>query len=124
VKWEPWHVGDVELREFFDILGRYTFNGQRRIPLVNGFDSFRDHCEQREMAGRPIYKFRYLERNNAEDAREEAADGGLYSCFGIYTMHQTYFNVDAAAAYMDAAYYFAKAHACLELAQAKLKGTP
>ena len=109
------HVGDREVREFFDRLSSNT---------VLGFDSFRVHCEVRERWGREHFGYRYLSRPLGAEGREEAADGGIYSMLDTYAMYRTSYDADVAADLLAAASKFAEAHMLLERAQARRRGSP
>lgn len=63
-------TSDTTFAKFFTQVGR--------LPDVTA--DFVDHCEDRERAGRPIFGHRFLARDNAAEAQEEAADGANY-CF-------------------------------------------
>jgi hypothetical protein len=91
---------------------------------IPDYQAFRDHCEARELAGRPKFGLQYLDRNNAKDGLEEAADGGNYSFFDIHQLRRDGFDEDVVAWDLNAAYHFAMAHHCLRQSLAARDGTP
>lgn len=74
-------TNDENVAAFFTRLAETLF---KHNPLTGelmtseAWDTFTEHCQQRERAGRDTFGNRFMERDNLEDAREEAADLALY----------------------------------------------
>lgn len=77
-----WVADDDTMGEFFDRLAGAMSLGLDLDP-ASPFEFFRRHCLNRERAGRthPKGAFGYLDRDNAMEGREEAADGANYAAF-------------------------------------------
>lgn len=74
------------------------------------------HAIQRERAGRDEFGLLYLTRRNAEEGKQEAADGMNYSFFA-WLQDRRNGTEDIDPDLLDAAHHFALAHAALERRQ-------
>lgn len=74
---------DPQIAEFFDRLEAALFPRIAREELPADWRSFRQQCEERELAGRDTFGHAYLRRDNAAAGLEEAADGANYGYFDI-----------------------------------------
>lgn len=77
-----WVADDDTMGEFYDRLSEAMSYGLDLAP-DHPFEFFRRQCLNRERAGRthPKGAFGYLDRNNASEGKEEAADGANYAAF-------------------------------------------
>jgi hypothetical protein len=71
---------DDTVAKFFDRLGESLFPYDPFGELVSSdaWESFREHCERRELAGRDTFGNRFMSRDSILEAEEEAADLALY----------------------------------------------
>ena len=116
-----WVADDDTMGEFFDRLAE-GMNLPFDLDPGHPFEFFRRQCLNRERAGRERFRLRYLGRDNALDATEEAADLANYSAFG-QMVHRR--NGEHESVHLKmAAMYAAKAHECLLREKAERAGTP
>jgi hypothetical protein len=113
-----WTSTDATVAAFFDRLAT-TFPSWPAVP--QWFEAFRAQCEDRERAGRDEFGFRYLARDNAGEALEEAADGGIYHHLEILRKLRNG-QAEDIDVHLQAAYHFAQAHRFSRMAQAKARG--
>lgn len=107
-----WVSSDETFNEFFDRLAE-------SVPGASDFEAFRAQCAARERAGRQTFGVQYLDRRNAIEALEEAADGANYLFFhALQKVKQGRREEDIDSDLM-AAYYFYKAWSAAAQAERK-----
>lgn len=113
-----WTCNDQTVAGFFDRL-------EDAVPGGDGWlESFRKHCEQRELAGRDKWGFTFLARENTLEGLEEACDGALYSMLDVLKARREGRGEEDLDAALTAAYYFGKAHEALRRLRDKRLGAP
>lgn len=115
-----WSSNDATVAAFFDRLAT-TFPSWPDVPPW--FEAFRTQCEERERDGREEFGFAYVSRDNAGEALEEAADGGIYHHLEILRKLRNG-QAEDIDVHLQAAYHFALAHRYSRMAQAKARGNP
>lgn len=106
-----------EVKTFYDDL-------EEAIPdSGQAFSVFRTICEAREAAGRDHFGYRFLDRDNVEDAFEEAADGANYAAFEVRRLRRKGMD-DQYDAALSAAYHFFQAFKAMNRLREKEHGRP
>jgi hypothetical protein len=115
-----WTSNDATFADFFDGLEKSMFPGL----TPDWFTRFRNQCQRRERAGRPLYGNRFLGKNNPEDAMEEACDGALYAMLDTLRHLRDHGDDDDFDAALRAAARFAQAYRELLNLKGKRSGRP
>lgn len=105
-----WVADDDTVSGWFDSLAESMGLGLDLDP-AHPYEFFRRHCQTREHTGRARFRLSYLDRDNAVEAMEEAADGGIYC--GLEEMRRRRADRGPSVHLKMAAMYFARAHECL-----------
>jgi len=107
-----------EIKSFYDDLAEATPDGGG-----SAFQVFRAICEAREAAGRDHFGYRFLDRDNVEDAFEEAADGANYAAFEVRRLRRAGMD-DQYDAALSAAWHFFQAFKAMNRLREKEHGRP
>jgi hypothetical protein len=107
-----------EVKSFYDDLAEAIPDGGDVA-----FQVFRTICEAREEAGRDHFGYRFLDRDNVEDAFEEAADGANYAAFEVRRLRRAGMD-DQYDAALSAAWHFFQAFKAMNRLREKERGQP
>jgi hypothetical protein len=121
---------DENVGRFFDRLAEALYRYDREpgkttyLKTTAGWETFRQHCEARERAGRDTFGNRFMSRPNLQDAREEAADLALYMLLdSLREEIENGTDADIDMALTAALYAFRAYDATLQLAEKRNQGT-
>lgn len=116
----PWVLNGERITDFFEYLELFPTPVGTESPLA----AVRGLCRARELAGRVKFGFAYLDRDNAAEALEEAADGINYCLMEQLRYERAGGDEHAKADLYEAAHYFALAYGALQHARARRRGAP